>query len=275
MKRSLAKSFSKSFYAGLALFLITVAAAIFAPLITSENPNAFHLEAHFEAPSAAHPFGRDQNGADVFAQVLYGARISLLVSVTVVAICASIGLAVGSLAGYAGGKTDLAVTRFLDMVQAFPGFLLALALVAVMGPSLPNLLIAMCATSWTGYARVVRGEVLHLKNREFVTSARALGAGHVRIIARHIWPNLLGFLAVQATFGLSGVIMAESGLSFLGLGVPADTPTWGALLSNGRRFLSEAPHLSLFPGLAILGLTASFQLLGDGFRIYLDPRAND
>ena len=158
------------------------------------------------------------------------------------------------------------------MVQAFPGFLLALALVAVLGPSARNLIIAMTVTGWAGYARLVRGEVLHLKEREYVRGAEASGASSARIIVRHIWPNLASILAVQATFGLAGVILAESGLSFLGLGVSADTPTWGALMNQGRRFLVEGPHISFFPGLALSVLVLSIQLSGESLREWLNPR---
>lgn len=230
------------------------------------------LAQRFSVPSAEHPFGLDQNGSDVYSQVLHGARISLTVSFTVVALSALIGVLIGSLAGYKGGFFDLVVMRILDMFYAFPGFLLALTFVALLGPSIRNLILAMCVTGWTGYARLVRGEVLHLKTRDYVVGAMALGAPHTRILFRHILPNLLGLLAVQMTFGMAGTIITESGLSFLGLGAPSTTPTWGALLNSGRRFLTEAPHISLFPGLAILSLVLGFNLLGDGLRDHFNPK---
>jgi len=247
-------------------------AALFAPWLGTTDPNAFDLSRKFERPNIHAPFGLDQNGADVYSQVLFGARTSLAISFSVVAASVLIGLLLASAATYKGGLADTLLARTLDMIQAFPGFLLALALVAVLGPSARNLIIAMTATGWAGYARLVRGEVLHLKEREYVRGAQACGASSVRIIVKHIWPNLASILAVQATFGLAGVILAESGLSFLGLGVNADTPTWGALMNQGRRFLVEGPHISFFPGLALSILVLSIQLSGEGLREWLNPR---
>lgn len=241
--------------------------------LTSQSPTAMSLADRYAPPSGEHVFGLDQNGADVFSQVAYGARISLRVSLTVVFISATIGLLIGSIAGFSGGWVDQLVMRFLDVFYAFPGFLLALSLVAVLGPSIGNLIFAMCLTGWTGYARLVRGEVLHLKQREYVVGAMAIGAKPHRLLIHHIWPNLLGLLVVQMTFGMSGTIITESGLSFLGLGAPPTIPTWGSLLNSGRRILVEAPHVSLFPGLAILTLVLGFNLVGDSLRDWLSPRS--
>lgn len=249
--------------------------ALLAPVLAPKDPNEFHLDQKFLSPSSQALFGLDQNGADVFSQVLYGARTSLLISFSVVTISTLIGLLVGSWSAYRGGWRDILVSRLLDMIQAFPGFLLALALVAVMGPSARNLIFALCLTGWASYARLVRGEVLHLKEREYVKGAEASGAKRSRILVRHIWPNLFSLLAVQSTFGLAGVILAESGLSFLGLGLPPDTPTWGSLLNQGRRFLAEAPHISFFPGLALSLVVLSIQLCGDGLREWLNPKERD
>jgi peptide/nickel transport system permease protein len=257
---------------GLAMIVTMGLAAIFAPWLAGADPNAMDLARRYEGPSAAYIFGRDENGSDVFAKVVYGARVSLLVAFSVVVISTVVGLIVGSLAGYFGGWWDALVMRVIDMIYAFPGFLLALALVAMLGPSVKNLIIAMCITTWTGFARLVRGEVLHLKEKDYVTSATALGAGTARVLALHIWPNLVGLLVVQATLAMSGTIISESGLSFLGLGAPPTTPTWGALMSAGRRILFEAPHVSLFPGLAILMLVLGFNLFGDGLRDAVDPK---
>ncbi len=265
-------AFSRKFYIGLFLVLAMAFMGIFAGFVADHNPSTMDLSARYEAPNAEHLFGRDQNGADVLAQVAYGARISLRVAFTVVFISALIGLLVGSIAGYIGGWVDQVVMRFLDMFYAFPGFLLALSLVAVLGPSITNLIFAMCVTGWTGYARLVRGEVLHLKQREYVIGAKAIGAKPARLLIQHIWPNLFGILVVQMTFGMSGTIITESGLSFLGLGAPPTIPTWGSLLNSGRRILSEAPHVSLFPGLAILTLVLGFNLVGDSLRDWLNPR---
>lgn len=246
--------------------------AIFASTLASHDPTVMDLAARYSPPSSEYIFGRDQNGADVFSQVLFGAQISLQVAFTVVFISAIVGLIVGSLAGYLGGWVDQITMRFLDMFYAFPGFLLALSLVAVLGPSIRNLIFAMCVTGWTGYARLVRGEILHLKQREYVIGAMAVGAKPLRLLVRHIWPNLFGILVVQMTFGMSGTIITESGLSFLGLGAPPTIPTWGSLLNSGRRILTEAPHVSLFPGIAILVLVLGFNLVGDSLRDWLNPR---
>ena len=257
---------------GSVMVLAMLMMAIFSPWLTSLDPNAMDLANRYAAPSAQHWFGLDENGSDVFAKIVYGARVSLLVSFVVVMVGAFIGLIVGSLAGYFGGWIDSLVMRLMDMLYAFPGFLLALALVAMLGPSVRNLIIAMSITTWTGFARLVRGEVLHLKEREYVTSAFALGAGTWRVLTFHIWPNLVGLLVVQSTLAMSGTIISESGLSFLGLGAPPTTPTWGALLSSGRKILFEAPHVSFFPGLFILILVLGFNLFGDGLRDMMDPK---
>jgi peptide/nickel transport system permease protein len=264
----------KKLWFGVALVLLIVIIAIFAPYIAMNDPNDMSLPDRYMPPTLQHPFGLDQNGSDVFSQVVYGARVSLLVAISVVTIGAILGLIIGSLAGFNGGWVDLILMRILDMMYAFPGFLLALAMVAVLGPSVRNLIFAMCVTSWTGFARLVRGEILHLKTRDYVVSARALGAGPTRVLVFHIWPNLLALVLVQASFALAGTIITESGLSFLGLGAPPTVPTWGSLLNAGRRVIIEAPHVSLFPGLAILTLVLGFNLCGDGLRLWLSPRKN-
>jgi peptide/nickel transport system permease protein len=246
--------------------------ALLAPWLASHGPMDLRLELRLQGPSGVHWFGLDQNGADVFSHIVWGARLSLRVALTVVTVSALIGLLVGSIAGFFGGWLDNIIMRLIDMIYAFPGFLLALALVAVLGPSINNLIIAMCLTTWTGFARLVRGEVLHLKTREYVIGALAVGANSTRQLVVHIWPNLIGLVIVQMTFATAGTIMTESGLSFLGLGAPATTPTWGSLLNSGRRVLIEAPHISIFPGLAILWLVLGFNLTGDGLRDWLNPK---
>ncbi|MGZ3721969.1 MAG: ABC transporter permease [Bdellovibrionales bacterium] len=260
------------FLIGLGIILLTLAVAIFAPWIAPQDPELMSLKDNLQGPSFAHPLGLDENGSDVMAKLVYGARVSLGVAWSVILISGVVGLIVGSSAGYFGGWLEQVLMRIVDMVYAFPGFLLALALVAVLGPSLKNLIIALCLTSWTGFARLVRGEVLHLKERDYVQSARAMGASHLRILVLHIWPNLLGLLIVQSTFAMAGTIISESGLSFLGLGVPASTPTWGSLLNSGRRVLIDAPHVSFSAGIAIMTVVLGFNLLGDGLRDILDPR---
>lgn len=260
------------FLLGLLIILLTLAGAVFAPWLSPQDPQIMSLKDGLQGPSLLHPLGLDENGSDVFAKLLYGARVSLGVAWSVILISGAVGLVIGSFAGYFGGRCELMLMGIVDMIYAFPGFLLALALVAVLGPSLKNLIIALCLTSWTGYARLVRGEVLHLKEREYVQSARAMGASHLRILIKHIWPNLLGLLIVQSTFAMAGTIISESGLSFLGLGVPASTPTWGSLLNSGRRVMIDAPHVSFSAGFAIMAVVLGFNLLGDGLRDLLDPR---
>lgn len=257
---------------GVAVVSLNVLIAIFAPWLAPQDPNIMSLPNSLQGPTLTHPLGLDENGCDVLAKIVYGARVSLGVAWTVILISTSIGLVYGSIAGYCGGWVEQIMMRFVDMVYAFPGFLLALSLIAMLGPSLTNLILALSLTSWTGFARLVRGEVLHLKEREYVQSARAMGASHVRIVAQHIWPNLFSLLIVQATFAMAATIVSEAGLSFLGLGVPPETPTWGSLLNSGRRVLLDAPHVSFSAGLAIIIVVLGFNLLGDGMRDFLDPR---
>ncbi len=257
---------------GASIIVLMALVALLAPWISPQDPHAMALAERLHGPSGSHWFGQDENGSDVLSKVIYGSRVSLGVAWSVVLVSVAFGLIIGSFAGYRGKTTDHIVMRVVDIFVAFPGFLIALAFVAMLGPSLGNMIFALCFTSWTSFARLVRGEVLHLKEREHVQAARAMGAGGLRIVVLHIWPNLLGLLIVQATFAMAGTIIAESGLSFLGLGVPPTIPTWGSLLSSGRRVLSEAPHVSFAPGIAIMTLVLGFNLLGDGLRDVLDPR---
>ncbi len=229
-----------------------------------------NLSRSYEFPSLEHPFGLDENGRDVFWQILQGSRVSFLVALSVVLIGLAVGLAVGSLSGYF--KTlDPVLMRIVDMFYAFPNFLLAMALMAVLGSSVFNLILVMSLSTWAVYARLVRGEVLHLKEKEFVLSAGSLGAGFIRKMTGHIWPNLIPVLTVQTTLTLAGVILSESGLSFLGIGIPPEVPTWGSLMRAGRLALIEAPHLSFFPGLFLFLLILGFHLLGEGLREALSP----
>ncbi len=261
------------FVGGSIIFTVLVV-ALLAPWIATHDPNAMSLENRYQPPSAQHWFGLDQDGSDVFSKVVYGSRISFYVAISVVSICLIIGLMIGSIAGYMGGRADQFFMRIVDMLYAFPGFLLAITLVAVLGPSINNLIFAMCITGWASYARLVRAEVLHVKSKEFIQSAKALGANPLRIVILHVWPNLVGPVVVQCSFAMAGTIISESSLSFLGLGAPPTTPTWGALLNAGRKILIEAPHVSVFPGVAIVLLVLGFNLFGDGLRDYLDPKKN-
>jgi peptide/nickel transport system permease protein len=247
-------------------------AALAAPWVLPYDPSSQQLSLRLERPSATHPFGLDELGRDIFSRVLAGARISLLVGITVVGISSIAGIILGAIAGYFGGWLDEAISRSIDVLLAFPGILLAIALVAVLGPSLKNVVMALSAIGWVGYARLVRGQVLRAREFEFVQAARALGAGTRRILFRHVVPTTLPAVMVQATLGMAGAILAEASLSFLGLGVQPPTPSWGTMLNGGRVHLLDAPHLTIFPGAAIAVLVLGFNFLGDGLRDVLDPK---
>lgn len=260
---------------GLAIVAITVLAALLGPAVTGADPAFQNLPLRLEGPSAAHWFGLDELGRDILARLLSGARISLLVGAAVVGISAAAGTVLGAIAGYYGGMIDEVVSRVCDVLMAFPGLLLAIAIVAVLGPSLTNVVLALTLIGWVGYARLVRGQVLRVRELEYVQAARALGAGTPRILARHVVPAALPALIVQATLGMGGAILAEASLSFLGLGVQPPTPSWGTMLNDGRSHLLDAPHLTIFPGLAIAVLVLGFNFLGDGLRDALDPALSE
>jgi peptide/nickel transport system permease protein len=255
---------------GTGLLLLLAAGALLAPVVAPHSPDLLVLDSALEGPSLAHPLGQDRLGRDVLAGILYGGRTSLAVGLAVVLVSLAVGVVVGLVSGYAGGWVDEAIMRVVDVLLAFPGILLAVALAGILGPSLRNVILALSLLGWVSFARLVRGEVLSLKQREFVLAARVLGASPVRIARKHILPNLAGPLAVQATFSVASAILAESSLSFLGLG-PQDVPTWGSMLSQGVDYLLFAPHLALFPGIAITGTVLGINLLGDVLRDRLDP----
>jgi peptide/nickel transport system permease protein len=261
--------------AGAAIVCVTVLAAVIGPLIAGVDPAVQNLPLRLEGPSPAHWFGLDELGRDILARLLAGARVSLLVGAVVVGISATLGTLLGSIAGYCGGIVDDVVSRVSDILMAFPGLLLAIAVVAVLGPSLTNVVLALTLIGWVGYARLVRGQVLRVRELEYVQAARALGAAAPRILARHIVPAALPALMVQATLGMGGAILSEASLSFLGLGVQPPTPSWGTMLNYGRSHLLDAPHLTIFPGLAIAVLVLGFNFLGDGLRDALDPTTSE
>jgi peptide/nickel transport system permease protein len=264
---------SPSLIVGASIVAILAACAILGPFVVRIDPDAIDLAKSLAAPSRAHPFGCDQLGRDVLTRVLWGARLSLAVSVSVVIISAFVGTLIGATAAMAGGRVDNLVMRGVDVVLAFPGILLAIALAAILGPGLVDLMIALVAMGWTSYARIVRGEVLSLREREYVVAARTLGAPRSRMLLRHLLPGVAGPLAVQATFGIGGIIGAETALSFLGLGVLPPTPSWGNMLDAGRAFLLVAPHLTTAPGLAIGLAILGFNLMGDGIAQAIGARS--
>ncbi|CAN5373714.1 ABC transporter permease [soil metagenome] len=251
---------------------LTLVAAIIGPHLAAHDASSQELARRLEAPSLAHPFGLDELGRDILARILAGARISLLVGLAVVSVSSTVGMLLGSIAGYFGGRIDDVISRVIDVLMAFPGILLAIALVAVLGPSLTNVVIALSVIGWVGYARLVRGQALRTREFEFVQAARALGAGAPRIILHHVLPTAFPSVVVQATLGMAGAIIAEASLSFLGLGVQPPTPSWGTMLDAGRSHLFTAPHLTIFPGLAIALLVLGFNFLGDGLRDRVDPK---
>ncbi len=257
---------------GAAIVAIIALAAIVGPSLTPYDPAVQQLPLRLQGPSLAHPFGLDELGRDILVRVLAGARISFFIALVVVTVSAVVGTLLGAVAGYFGGLVDEIVSRSTDVLLAFPGLLLAIALVAVLGPSLVNVLLALTVIGWVGYARLVRGQVLRARELEYVRAAQALGAGTPRVLLRHILPAAMPAVIVQATLGMAGAVIAEASLSFLGLGVQPPTPSWGTMLNGGRAHLLDAPHLTLFPGLSIALLVLGFNFLGDGLRDVTDPK---
>lgn len=264
---------SKNIYFGGAILALITGIAIFAPWISPFDPHLITLEKELCHPNSVNLLGCDANGSDILSILFYGARVSLEVGLTVTFVSVFIGLILGSIAGYFGGWRDALLMRILDVVFAFPGIILAIALASMLGPSKTNLILCLVATNWAGYARIIRGEILSLKNLEFIEAARALGLNTKRIFLFHLWPNIVSPVIVTGTFGIAGTILAEASLSFLGIGVPPGTPSWGGLLSFGKDVLIEAPHVAAFPGLAIMLTVFGFHLLGEGLRLRLDPKA--
>jgi peptide/nickel transport system permease protein len=257
---------------GAGILLLLIVTALFAPQIAPHDPLRQSLSEDMIAYSGEHPLGTDKLGRDILSRILHGGRISLLVGVSTVTLSLAIGLIVGSMSGFFGGWIDQLLMRLVDILVAFPGILLAIAFTAVLGPGLDHVVLALCLIGWTSYARLVRGEILALREREFVQAARALGCHPQRIIWRHLLPNLLPPLLIQATFGLAAAIVAEGSLSFLGLGVEPPTPSWGSMLNDGRQFLLVAPHLTTYPGLAIMITVLALNLVGDALQDRLDNR---
>ena len=260
---------------GIAIVAIFVLVAIFAPWIAHYDVGSTNLAMRYMPPSAAHWFGTDSTGRDIFSRVVFGARISLEVGVIVVAVSAFVGTLIGAVAGYYGKWVDAVLSGYVfNVFLAFPGLLLAIALVAFLGAGLNKLIFALCIIGWVGYARLIRAQVLKVREYDFVQAARALGAGDFRILFVHILPNAIQPLIVQASLGMAGAVLSEASLSFLGLGVPPPAPSWGVMIEEARDLstLQAAPHALIFPGLAIALTVLAFNFIGDGLREYLDPR---
>ncbi len=260
---------------GLVFIALLVVVAVFAPVLATHDVGATNLAARYLSPSAEHWLGTDATGRDIFSRVVFGARISLRVGIVVVGVSTLIGTVIGALAGYYGGWIDRIVSGYvINVFLAFPGLLLAIAMVAFLGAGLNKLILALCIIGWVGYARVIRAQVLKVREYDYVNAARALGASDLRIITRHVLPNAVQPIIVQASLGMAGAVLAEASLSFLGLGVPPPAPSWGVMLEEARDLstLQAAPHALIFPGIAIALTVLSFNFIGDGLREYLDPR---
>jgi peptide/nickel transport system permease protein len=258
---------------GFALTILLVFLALAAPWLSPYDPTAQNLPLRLVGPTASHWMGTDQLGRDVLSRILFGARVSLSVSVCVVLGAGIVGLTIGSLAGYFGGWFDRIInTVLINAFLSFPGILLAIAFAAFLGPGIGKVILALIVTGWAGYARLARAQILQAREMEYVLAARSLGASHTRILVRHLLPNILQPVLVQATIAMAGAILAESTLSFLGVGVLAPMPSWGAMLSDGKSHLFDAAHLVIFPALAVMAAVLAFNLLGDALRDWMDPR---
>jgi peptide/nickel transport system permease protein len=261
--------------AGGTIVLVLIVVGLLAPLIAPYDPNAQNLSQALRPPawfSGEHVLGTDAVGRDILSRLFYGARISLVIAVMVVIISGVFGLVLGAISGYFAGTVDFLIQKLVEVVWAFPPLLLAIAIMAFLGQGLENLILALVSQRWIAYCRVSRGQALSLRSREFVDAARSLGARHTRIILRHIMPNLFPAAVVIGTFSMASAIIAEASLSFLGLGVPPEIPTWGSMLADGRTHISTSWWLALFPGLCIFFTVLGINLLGDGLRDILDPR---
>jgi len=258
---------------GFALLVVFTVCAVFAPWLAPQDPARLDLTGRLMGPSWTHWFGTDELGRDILSRTLFGARISLIVAVSVVGLSLVVGVVAGGLAGFYGGWTDTVVNIYvMNAFMALPGILLAIAFVAFMGPGLGNVILALAISGWVGYARLVRAQVMAVKEREFVEAARALGASDLRVMGRHILPNILQPLIVQAAIGMAGAVLAEATLSFLGLGVPPPTASWGSMLNDARSHLFDSPHLVFFPAMAVMLCVLAFNFIGDALRDWMDPR---
>jgi peptide/nickel transport system permease protein len=257
---------------GLVILLLVVATAVLAPYLAPNDPLRIDLQQRLVPPGAQYPMGTDHLGRCLWSRLLHGTQVSLVTAVLALSAIVLIGVPLGTLAGYRGGWTDNLVMRVVDVLLAFPSLVLALVIAGMLGPGLLNVMLALAAGWWVGYARVIRGMVLSVKEKEFVLAARAAGTSDVGIVVRHILPNVLSPIIVLATLDMGKLILAIAGLSFLGLGAQPPTPEWGAMLNDGRPYMQVAPQLMMYPGLAIVTVVLAFNLLGDGLRDALDPK---
>jgi peptide/nickel transport system permease protein len=263
---------SPNLVAGTIILVAVVASAVLAPHISPHDPIEQDFSSQLQPPSVSHLFGTDEFGRDIFSRVVYGARIALQVGGLADAIATALGVLLGVMAGYFGGRLDAILTRAIDVMLAFPYLLLAMIVVAILGPGLTNAMMAIAIVYTPQFARVVRGVVLSVKEQEFVEAAQSMGAGTFRILGRHVLPNIVSPIIVMATLTVGFMIVETAGLSFLGLGASPPTPEWGSMLATGREYMLTAPWITTFPGLAILVTVVAFNMVGDGLRDVLDPR---
>jgi|Deesub1362A_J573_1020465.scaffolds.fasta_scaffold01026_12 peptide/nickel transport system permease protein len=270
MSREIKKS--KEMKVSVAMVLLLVTLGMFAPLISPYDPNELNLKSRLKYPCIEHPFGTDNFGRDVLSRVMYGARVSLFVAMSVVLLTSSVGIGLGIIAGYYGGIVDNAIMRLVDALLAFPNIILAIVILGIFGTSYLNLVIALAAVWWVSYARMVRGVVLSLKESEFILAVKALGANNFEIMAKHILPNAMSPVLPLMTLDLGSAILAISGLGFLGLGLQPPTPEWGVMLRDALPFMETHPYLMVFPGFMIMVSVLAFNMLGDSLRDVLDPK---
>ncbi|NLY53420.1 MAG: ABC transporter permease [Firmicutes bacterium] len=259
-------------FAGAIVLVLLVAAALFAPWLAPNDPEAVYPAEGLRGPSRQFPLGQDQLGRCILSRMIYGARVSLAVGFLAGVLSLGMGIILGSLAGYFGGWLDMLIMRLAEVFMTIPQFLLVIAAVAIVGPSFTSVLVIIALSSWTGYARVLRGEIMAIKQKPFVEAARSYGASDARILLRHILPNCWSPLIVMVTLNVANVILLESSLSFLGFGIQEPQASWGSILSQGRSVFQTAPHVATFPGVAIMLAVLAFNLLGDGLRDALDPK---
>ena len=258
---------------GLVLALVFVICGVFAPWLSPHDPTQLDLTGRLLPPSPQHWFGTDELGRDILSRTIYGARISLTVAVSVVGLSLLLGIGAGLTSGFYGGLTDTLLNVYVNNAfLALPGILLAIAFVAFVGPGVLNLVLALALSGWVGYARLIRAQVMAVREREYVEAARGLGASDIRILGMHVLPNIIQPVLVQAAVGMAGAVLAEATLSFLGLGIPPPAPSWGSMLNDARSHLFDAPHLTVFPAVAVMLAVLSFNFLGDALRDLLDPR---